>query len=250
MSGRRALLLFTAASLGAVVLLAVGCGLYRGMCRSSFFRLATVEVTGRQRTTERQIIEAGGIELHSSLLALSVDKICRNIEKLPWIEHVEIQRDWPGRIVIKVRERQPVALANVAGVLHYMDGSGVVFSKVSPGDDHDFPVISGLGQKYLTMKEPGEAVKSALQFLRYVRRNDPVLPRQNISEIAIQPAGDLVVYLADRPFPIYLGCDRMESSYYRLVKVLSWLYRKKEFEFTEYIRLDYLPEKVLVGKAT
>jgi cell division septal protein FtsQ len=250
MSGRRSLLLFTAVSIGAVVLLAVGYVFYRGMCSSSFFRLTTVKVTGRQRTTERQIIEAGGIQLHSSMLALSVDKICRKIVELPWIEDAEIHRDWPGRMIIKVRERQPVAMVNVTGVLYYMDGSGTVFTKVSPGEDHDFPVLSGLDKEYLTKKRPDEAVKSALQFLRYVRRNDPVLPRQNISEIAIQPTGDLIVYLADRPFPIYLGSGRMETRYYRLVKVLSWLYKKKEFEVTEYIRLDYLPEKVLVGKAT
>ncbi len=250
MDRRRVGLLVAAVCLGTAVLLAVGCGFYRGMTRSFFFRLTAVEVRGIQQTTEKQIIEAGGIQRHSNLLVLPVDKIRAKIEKLPWIEHAEVRRDWPGRVVITVREREPVAMANVDGALYYMDGKGVIFAGVSPADDHDFPVISGLDQESLTRKEPGDAVTSALQFLRYVRRNDPVLPRQNISEIAIQPDGGLIAYLADRPFPIYLGSDRMETRYYRLVKVLARLYKKKEFEVTEYIRLDYLPEKVLVGKAT
>lgn len=247
---RRAGLLLIQGCLVAVVLLAVGDWLYREMSQSSFFRLTAVDVQGTQHTTARQIIDAGGIQLHSNLLGVAVGRIRRKIEALPWIEDVKIRRDWPGRMVITVRERKPVAMANVAGRFYYMDGKGTIFARVGPTDEHDFPVISGLGRESLNSKAPSAAVHSALQFLRYARRNDPVLPRQNISEIAIQPSGELVAYLADRPFPIYLGSGRMDTSYYRLVKVLAWLYKKKQFEDTEYIRLDYLPEKVLVGKAT
>lgn len=245
----RSLGLFLAkAGLGAAVLLAVGLGFYRLMAQSSFFRLTDVEVRGDEKTTERQIIEAGGIELHSNLLVLPVEGIRRKIERLAWVERAEIRRNWPGTLRIRVWERQPVAVANVAGELYYMDARGTIFVKVSPEEDHDYPVISGLDEESLEQKEPSRAVSCALQFLRYVRKNDPVLPRQNISEIAIQSDGELVAYLADRPFPIYLGSDNMETRYYRLVKVLYWLYKKKEFEVTDYIRLDYLPEKVLVGK--
>ena len=139
-------------------------------------------------------------------------------------------------------------MANVAGKLYYMDGRGTIFAGILPTEDHDYPVISGLGEEVLQQQEPSRPVSCALQFLRYVRKNDPVLPRQNISEIAIQPDGNLIAYLADRPFPIYLGSDSMETRYYRLVKVLYRLYKKKEFEVTEFIKLDYLPGKVLVGK--
>jgi hypothetical protein len=87
------------------------------------------------------------------------------------------------------------------------------------------------------------------ELLKLANRNNPILPEQSISEIHIAKKGELILYLLDRPFPIYLGKEgKISTRYYRLVKVLKDLYKTKEFSEVSYIRLDYQKDTILVGK--
>ena len=225
-------------------------GMYRVLCKTALFMVTETDIVGADRITQKEILALCDLKLQTNLLTVSPARLQKRVEAHPWIAWAEIKRQWPNRLLVRIKERQPVAIANVEGKLFFVDAKGIVFTEVNPDADLDFPVISGLGRSDLDIQNPSGALQCALQFLRYVPKNDSVLPRQNISEINIRQGGDLVVFLADRPFPIYLGSEAMERKHYRLVKVLGWLYKKKEFEITEYIRLDYGSDKVLVGKTS
>jgi len=233
---------------GALLVLLSAYLVYRWLAGSSFLLITDVDLVGGDKLDKKEIIQLSGLGLHANLLTISAGTMEQRIEAHSWVEKAAIEKKWPNRLIITVTERKPVAIANVEGDLHYIDGKGVIFAEMDYDSDLDFPIISGLSRKDLEASDPSPSLNCALQFLRYVGRNDPVLPGQNISEVNIRQKGDLVVFLADKPFPIYLGSDNMERKYLRLVKVLGWLYKKKEIEITEFIRLDYLPDKVMVGK--
>ena len=94
-----------------------------------------------------------------------------------------------------------------------------------------------------------ESLKETLALLKLADKNKSILFEQSISEIHISQKGELILYLLDRPFPIYLGTDgKISTRYYRLVKVLKDLYRTREFSKVSYIRLDYQKDTILVGK--
>ncbi|MDH5298583.1 MAG: cell division protein FtsQ/DivIB, partial [Desulfobulbaceae bacterium] len=76
-----------------------------------------------------------------------------------------------------------------------------------------------------------------------------ILPKQNISELRVDARGGLILFLADRPFPVHLGRERLRTKYYQLTRVLHWLYAHKRFDATASIRMDYQPDKVLVALA-
>ena len=84
-----------------------------------------------------------------------------------------------------------------------------------------------------------------MSFIRLAGRGNVTLPRQNISEIHLKVNGDLILFLMDHPVPIYLGQGDMRAKYNRLVKVLSWLYRKDRFNSIAAIKVDYMEKKVL-----
>jgi cell division protein FtsQ len=133
-----------------------------------------------------------------------------------------------------------------------MDREGRAFIEVGVGMDTDFPVVTGLER----IKEEGrkkEILEDVLGFLRQTQKNDPNLPTQAVSEIHVSLDGELVVFLVDYPFPIFFGRGKVETKYNRLVKVLEVLYKKQESEMqisrVEYIRMDYLEDKVLVAQS-
>lgn len=239
--------------LGAVLL--VGCFLvvlfagYKSFACSSVFFASNLSVNGCSRLDKMKILTMGGVDIHTNLLALRPLKVREKIEKHPWVNRVEVVRELPNTLTITVKEYKPVAMINLQNGLYYIDEKGTPFVKVMPGDDYDFPVITGLESKRVSDKIQSKPLAETLQFLKYAAKGDSILPKQNISEAKITEGEKIIVFLVDRPFPIYLGRGKMRDKYHRLAMVLNKLYKNEVFEETSFIRVDYAGNKVLVGKS-
>ena len=88
--------------------------------------------------------------------------------------------------------------------------------------------------------------KAACSLLLLAAKGNAILPIQAVSEVHIDQKLGLILYLVDRPFPVYFGTDRLQTKYFRLLKVLEQLYAKKQVDAVKEIRMDYLDDKVLV----
>lgn len=236
-----------------VIILAVG-GLalltYKGLAQSEFFQIADIEIEGCRRLTKDEVLELSGIDIHTNLVGLDRQGLREKLEGHDWIKKVDLDTEWSGRLTISIEERKPVALVNLDDELRYVDLSAEIFSVAAPGDEIDYPVISGLTTT--GPEHPENApLKDALLLIKYAgKTKSSSLPLQNISEINLGN-DDLVLFLIDRPFPIRFGRDEVYKKYQRLSKVLYWLYKRKEFNAVAYIQVDYLQEdKVLVGWET
>jgi cell division protein FtsQ len=227
---------------------AIVCGglsmlIYQGLSRSVFFQVDKVDIIGCNKLDTRQVLSWSGLDIKTNLWSLRTSKLKKHLEKHSWIESAIVKRKWPNALRIKIRERVPVALINKKSGLYYIDKKGVVISSVLPTDGLDYPIITGKEEATGPDALPNAKwLQDTLSFIRYAGSGNPVLPKQNISEIHVGPEGQLTLYLADNPFPIYLGQGEMKKKYGRLSKVLSWLYRKKEFTSTESINLNYLAD--------
>ena len=213
--------------------------IYQGLSRSVFFQVDKVDITGCQRLDTRQVLSWSGLDIKTNLWSLRTTRLRKHLEKQNWIQSATVKRKWPNELHIRIRERVPLAILNQDAGLAYVDKKGFFISPVLPADSLDFPVITGR-EKSKTGKNGEEWLKDALSFISYAGGGNPVLPTQNISEIHVGQEGQLTMYLADNPFPIYLGKGEMKRKYSRLSKVLSWLYRKKEYVSTASIDLNYL----------
>lgn len=240
--------------LGSGLLFLVSClGLgsyifYKGLEGSDFFQITAIKIDGCRRTSKKDILDISGMDIHTNLLALNIEKVRVRVEAHDWIESAEIDRHWPNRLEITVKERSPVAIAHLENGFYYMDHTGVAFVKVLPPEDMDFPVITGLTHDKWPKNIKGSALGEALRLIQYAGRGNSILPKQNISEVHLTVDDDMILFLVNRPFPIYLGKGEIGTKYYRLAEVLYELYKRKEFSKTAYIRMDYMPNQVLVGK--
>jgi cell division protein FtsQ len=226
--------------------------LYNRLCHSDFFQITAMKIDGNRMTSKEQIAALSRVDIHSNLLATDISEVKSLLESHPWIARADIIRDWPNRLLITVQEKKPVALLSRDSGLFYLDNKGMVIAAVSPSQELDFPVITGL--ENIPSTTAGEtrlpdSMQQVMALLKLADRNNTILPEQNISEIHISRNGDLVLYLLERAFPIYLGKEgEISTRYYRLVKVLRDLYKSKEFSEVSYIRFDYQEDTILVGK--
>jgi cell division protein FtsQ len=244
---------------GAAVGLFIGIcffSIYKWMATSEFFQITSIRIEGARRLDKQQILELSGVTIKTNLLGMSVSGVKKKIEAHAWVRIAEIDRDLPSDLIIKIQERIPVALLNTEKGLFFVDKSGVAFAEANPPEELDYPVITGLENKLASLSEAGSKgepggdarLEQALRFIQDAGNGSTSLPRQNISEINVTADGEYVLFLADRPFPIYIGTEVSTQRYYRLAKVLYWLYKKREFSDVNFIRMDYMNNKVLVGK--
>ncbi len=240
-----------------VVLVAVAFLAYRPLVQAvaeiNFFKIQDINITGCRVTTPALIRELAAIRFQVSLLSLNPGHIEAILRAHPWITSAEVKRRWPNGLMIVIKEFEPEALIvqELAGnkQLYYLDKSGVAFVALEPGQDMDLPLITGLEVK----EDEGLPVRTseARALLKLIRQNNPNLPLQNLSEIHVDKDEGLTVYLADYPFPIYLGKGEIRTKYSRLKRVLEVLYKVESGESgiaeTTFILMDYLENKVLVG---
>jgi len=224
----------------------------------SFFKVNEVTISGGKIVSQIAVRNAAAIVLHQrSLIGLDSAAIEKRIGAVDWVSSAKVTRNWPSTVEITVKEDVPVALLHIKGAkeatqLYYIDRKGKVFLPVEPGDDIDFPVITGWSDiKNTEIKE--QALSEVLTFLRKLRVNNPHLPAQSVSEIHVNQSGEMVVYLVEYPFPIFFGNGNTKTKYARLVQVLKALYKKKRgkelISRVEYIQMNYLNDKVLVAQS-
>ena len=242
--------------LTGVFLVVTGVSLWGGaqlLLGSTIFRLTDIKVSGNRITTHRQILDLAGLQQGGNLIRFDTKAAVARIESHPWVERAEIRPNWPSAVEVVVTEFQPFALVNVEvgkeRHLRYLNRSGRVFGEAGMGQELDFPVITGaLAGKDVEGDRlvKGSLADAAISLLLLAARGNAILPVQAVSEIHVDEQRGIVLYLVDRPFPVYFGTDRLQTKYYRLVKVLEQLYSKKQVDAVKEIRMDYLDDKVLV----
>lgn len=223
----------------------------------SLFKVRELDIIGCESSSKNRLRLLTQITPYqTSLLGLDTDEVAASVEQDPWVSRAVVKRNWPSAVVIEVVEHQPVAMVNKSTTsvpqLFYVDRTGTAFLEVRPGQDIDYPVITGLDR--FTDEEQHKFIFADIYaFLKLAGRNNPNLPSQSVSEIHINNDGEMVIYLVDHTFPIFFGKGNIYEKYIRLVKVLEALYREKRkgmlISGVEYIRMDYLNDKVLVAQS-
>ncbi len=251
---KKMIISFAGMLVGTAVLYFAGLRVHEWLAGSDFFQITDIRINGCEYLTKEDVFKQSGIDIHTNLMALDLKNVERNISGLGWVKNVELERDWPNGLVISVHEREPLAMIASEEGLFYVDSHGSIFSRVQPGDDMDFPVITSgkelavEREKFETGRVLSSGAREALQFIAYAGKINSILPRQNISQIHVKGNGELVLFLASQPFPVYLNETEIKSQYYRLVRVLDSLYKKKVFSKTAYIKMNYLENTALVGR--
>jgi cell division protein FtsQ len=141
----------------------------------------------------------------------------RQLLAVDWIEDASVSRVWPNRIVVRVRERKPVAFVNVPhqSVL-LVDAEGVLLSP-PPRANFELPVLTGV---WLSQSEPERRarVQAALRLL-----DDLGPAAQNVSEVNATSVDDLrlVADFDGKPYELWMGDNNFGSRFHNFTEHLA-----------------------------
>jgi len=195
---------------------------YDRILRSPDLRIRETVVKGCQELTEKEILTLASVHSSANLLAINRDAIARRIRANPWVREVFVGREFPGRLVIVVRERKAVALLDRDEGLYLVDGEGTPFKKLETGEESDLPVLTGCVRGGIL---DGALVKKSLSLLNDLAgiKDGPEIGK--VSEIHGNETFGLSLF-ADTGLCLQLGFDGYENKLKRLTSVMADLDRK------------------------
>jgi cell division protein FtsQ len=209
--------------------------LYSYLLTSPYIRLEQVEIVGVEETMTKKLQEMSGLNFELSLLAINVDEVQKKLEKHPWVRAVEVEKQFPHSLLIRVEKEEPRALV-VADKLYYMNRFGKVFKEVGPGEPVDFPIITGVSTDERDREKQVGFSMRVLQFLE--SQGDP-WSLKNLSEIHVKKDGDVSLYFSFLPAAIKMRAQNLESKMDELKKVVEHLSSTGRIHTVKAIHLNY-----------
>jgi cell division protein FtsQ len=210
---------------GVIAAVVVGCGglsawAYSYGMHSWRFRIQSsdaVEIAGVKNASRAHVMEVAGADIGRNIFFVPLDERKKQLEQIPWVEEASVMRLLPNRIAVTVRERTPVAFAQIGSRISLIDANGVVMGlPANRQTKYSFPVIRGI-----TDTEPLSSRAAAMKIYnrlvselgateeenssvgaKYVKQlsevdlSDP----ENVKVTANDPGGTMVVHLGAQDF--------------------------------------------------
>jgi hypothetical protein len=208
-----------AAGLGAVTVGTAWWGVPRGWHAArghAYFAVTELAVRGNSRIARDDLMRWAELQRGMSIWDADPVRVRARLRAHPDIEDASIRRDFPRRVVLRVRERTPVAIA-LLDELYYVDRSGVVMSRVRAQDNHDLPLITGVGGADL---DGGSALllRRAVRLIRLCQRYGC---GTGLSEVHVDVARGVTIMPLHHPTSIVLGWGRWRAKLARTTRVLA-----------------------------
>ena len=206
-----------------------------------------IEIEGARRLSRSLLLQQSKVDPGASLLAIRPGQVERALMAHPWIAKAEVSRKWPHSLHLKIQERDPVALVQFGEELLYTDRQGMIFKPLSPGDPHNFPVITGLTPEQF--QHPAgdlpEIVAQAFQLMDVLKATQPPLNLENISEIHVDLERGFTLYANGVGVALDLGFQDYSEKLQKFAQLWPVLVQKGLLTKTNRINLNY-PRRVLV----
>jgi cell division protein FtsQ len=202
---------------------------YVYLCQLSYFAIKKIIVIGNEQVPETKIVKVAlNCIGKKNLLAVNVRKIRYLLLRDPLIKGVKIDRIWPDKLKIIIKERHIIALAYFKNHWWWVDETGkCLFAEKKY---LDLPIVTGIK----AADDP--QLNSAIKLLYLLKEEKGALSLKNISEIHLDKDLGLTVFTLNGE-EILLGKNAFSGKLMILRKVLVYLQQKhlsaKRIDLTE-----------------
>lgn len=216
-----------------VVLMALIAGFL--FVKSSYFAVGSVVIEGNKYIPAEEVYRIAGVPEKINIFRLNTTEIKERLTRDLRVAEVDVTRQFPTTIVVKLTERKPLAYAANSYGFVQLDRQGVIIAAVKNIKEINVPIITGirLGNVYIGDRVELERLQPVLTYLSAL--NEATLNK--LSEINIGSPDQIVAYTTDSII-IKLGSkDRMDEKAKLTQDILHEVSTKKMP--VEYIDLSF-----------
>ena len=193
-------------------------------------RVQSVAVLGNQRLSPFEVARASGVAPNSLASEVDPARVAKTLERHPWIRRAGATLLPDGKLIVRVEEREPIALlrelsgdsehADKEPVWRLVDATGTPFARTRALDWSRLPRLRS--RRVLATGEVDPALVEALSIVKFMRgRAGKHLATREIE----LPARDLgrgwVLHSQTLPHTVILGEDELQPRLERLALLLA-----------------------------
>ncbi len=206
------------------VLLVVSLGYLLFVSAKSAFVVRKIVFSGNAHLSDDELRGFAGLKGGENLITLSSAAIYEKISASPWIRSVSVRKEFPDRLIIRVKETEPFALLDMKGRLFIVDERGKMLERLRESFMPFLPIITGdpFGDR--------EVFSEALRLVRAIKETG-LMERKNRIEVIARGLNELAVNLDG--LVVKVGAGEYEDKLSRLAEL------EDEIE-NRHIPVDYI----------
>ncbi|HUP04412.1 MAG TPA: FtsQ-type POTRA domain-containing protein [Bryobacteraceae bacterium] len=157
----------------------------------------------------------------------------RRLLAIDWVADATVSRVWPNHLIVRIRERKPVAFAALPSGVELIDSAGELLG-IPPRTRFTFPVLDGLRAD----QSPAQRRAAVAAFLRLQQEMGYL--SKDISEVDVSDPGDLqiVARVENHTVALILGDGDFASRYQNFVGHYDEIEKESPGASTFDLRLD------------
>jgi cell division protein FtsQ len=106
-------------------------------------RKDALQIQGLVYASRSKVARVFAADYEHSIFAVSLDERRRRLLAIDWVEDASVARIWPDRLIVRLRERKPVAFVFFRSGVLLIDKHGVLLDQ-PPQAQFTFPVLGGV----------------------------------------------------------------------------------------------------------
>ncbi|MGE5188756.1 MAG: cell division protein FtsQ/DivIB, partial [Gemmatimonadota bacterium] len=170
-----------AAAILAVALVgAAGAAVYSWLGHSRIFSVQVIDVNPCDHVSRDEVAGILHGVSRGNIWTLSTSEIGRLLLDHPYVREVSVRKSFPDKLVVRVRERKPVAMINLDS-LYYVDELGEIFKRLTAYDPKGYPIVTGFARADLAAKDP-VSMRNLKRTIDLLQCAESGVLRENISE--------------------------------------------------------------------
>lgn len=215
-----------------------------GLSNVPLFNIKHIEVVGNNKLSEDKIIALSGINDSINLFKLDEGTIKNAIKENAYVENVEVNRKFPNKVVIDIKEREAKYMLQFADSYVYINNQGYML-EIS-NEKIEVPIIVGFTTDLSNIK-PGNRIKvDDLQKMNMVIKIFETAKTSGIghliTKIDISNSKNYTIGLESEGKTVYLGdCSDLNT---RIIYLKAILDANQGRSGTVFLNVDLNTEKV------
>jgi len=220
--------------------------IYDQLMAIPYFHAKEILITGQRILTKTDILDWTQLTAEENLLAVNAKNIQKRLNHHPWIEQVNVHREFPDTLSIEIVEKKPLAIVLFDQSI-IIDINGYVIKEQKESDPTDLPIITGIAHSDLS--QPGRPLSKKMIAIVHVlaEKKQTIGFPQNIkiSQLHVDIDFGITIWLGDPEFKILFGLDNYKEKFQQLRKLLTFFRYRKAYQRIEYIDMNNLDRIVV-----
>ncbi len=216
------------------------------LTQCDYFRAEDIKISGGKRLSDQEVLKYAGIQRGDNILSINLSLARTRLMDHPWIEDVEIRRELPSGIAVRVREHSALAVLDM-GRKFLINHNGEIFKENEVSDPKNLPYVCGLDYSDLNApdKKRSLPLSAVLEWLLIESKESFILPEMKIEKITVDREIGITLQISGGVRSICLGYNDYSSKKNRLRRIVRYLRNTSQLKEIQSINLIN-PDRVIL----